>query len=540
MIENKLTISMMVSLSTDLANPISTIFFLKFSKLPENCCNLHLKMIKFYYAIEKRQAFFDINVDGQRIMATSTGLKKNSDLRKEIRRGMDRKIQIFLIFGVLCVCGALVVDILKDMGIMNQSSETDSTICAAVRDIKRKFLVDMDKYCNLVMTLNTILAAAVIFFYSVQDSRKGGIPHRTILAYTLGAFTVPILFVVTLVMLPFCYVAYSLNFNWTVYISLLFTYIIQILIVMCILASTSYQYSVCAITNVEFRQFQALNARSGLPEKDQAKVEQNPFFTWTYLQHHLEQITLSDELVADKMLVTRRILRVPYYEREIRLKEELLESVKKHGQEPQMSLRRLETNNLESIYEFYNGNLLVVFKHIDRPASLEYRNKMYLILYEFLEELTELYETSKDERNMCDTYRNNYLMTVAGIINAVLDSDVEEASTFCKYVFNHIISEDVWNDQITLYIIFQEYLYRINENALRHMDFMGIDGIRGWESNIENKQSLDLYEKFWNAWIRLTTISSYDAYRYFDQVVRALKGEMAGGDPVTYVMRIVK
>ena len=312
-------------------------------------------------------------------------MKKNSDLHKEIRRRMDQRILVFLIVGFRCVTIALLVDILKKLGIItNEPTETFRLVSV----VKQGLMNDMDKYCNLVMTLNTILAAAVIFFYSVQDSRKGGIPHRTILAYTLGAFTVPVLFVTTLLMLPFCYISESLNLNWTVCISLLLTYIIQIMIVVFILTSTSYQYSVYAITNVEIRQYRAMcNQETEMAENtldencSRKKVEQNPFFTWTYLQHHLEQITVSDELVADKLLVARRILRVPYYEKEILLREEVLRSFRMYGQKLQMSADKLENNNIRKIYEFYYGNLLAVFNQIRNPVDSEYRDKVYLILY---------------------------------------------------------------------------------------------------------------------------------------------------------------
>lgn len=463
-------------------------------------------------------------------------MKKNSDLHKEIRRRMDQRILVFLIVGFRCVTIALLVDILKKLGIItNEPTETFRLVSV----VKQGLMNDMDKYCNLVMTLNTILAAAVIFFYSVQDSRKGGIPHRTILAYTLGAFTVPVLFVTTLLMLPFCYISESLNLNWTVCISLLLTYIIQIMIVVFILTSTSYQYSVYAITNVEIRQYRAMcNQETEMAENtldencSRKKVEQNPFFTWTYLQHHLEQITVSDELVADKLLVARRILRVPYYEKEILLREEVLRSFRMYGQKLQMSADKLENNNIRKIYEFYYGNLLAVFNQIRNPVDSEYRDKVYLILYEFMEELTELYE--EKEREEESNSPQNYLMTVAGIINAVLSSGIREAEAFCNYVFNNIISKDVWDKQIGLYIIYRKYLYAKELNLINttKIDLSHIVGIDKWKSNLA--KNIGIYILFWEIWMEFTTVAPENSYNYLYEALKVLGGDRTGTDPITY------
>lgn len=473
-------------------------------------------------------------------------MNNNGDLRKEIRRGINLNVLIFLIVGFSCVIKAFSFDLLKKAGVVtNKSAE----MAAFLGTIKDKLSNNIDQYCNMVMTLDTILAAAVIFFYSIQDSRKGGIPHRTILAYTLGAFTVPVLFVVTLLMLPFCYMAQSFNLNWTVCVSLLFTYIIQMMIVVFILVSTSYQYSVYAITNVEIRQFKAMSdqedvreqdAQEGNQESRQEKVEQNPFFTWTYLQHHLEQITLSDELVADKLLLARRILRVPYYEREILLREEMLRPFRMYEHNLQMSAERLGTVRLKNIYEFYYGNLLAVFNHIKQPKDSEYRDKIYLILYEFLEELTELYEEMKRKNESIDKHRENYLMTISGIINAVLSSNVEESEAFSNYVFNHIVSKDMWDTQIGLYIVYRKYLYAKDNSLSKYTkaNLTQIVDINKWKSNIDENKNI--YIAFWMVWMEFTTISLKDSYNYLYETLKVLQGDRTGTDPITYNMLAIE
>lgn len=487
-------------------------------------------------------------------MAAGEGIGKNSDLRKAVLKGMNKWIKRYLLTGFVCVVATLFVDIFKEVIYAGVFRKEDSSIYIAVRELKQNLLRNFDQYCNLVTTLDTILAAAVIFFYSIQDSRRGGIPHRTILAYTLGSFTIPVLFVVTLIMLPWYYIAHSFGWNRTACVSLLFTYIIQMMIVVFILAATSFQYSVYAITNVEIRQFKALNA---LGEKDRgeegrysgcpgAKVEQNPFFSWTYLQHHMEQVTTSDELAVDKLLIIRRILRVPYYRREIRLRDELLESgfgrkvfgkILPH-EKIEMSAEKLASNDIERLYEFYYGNLMVVFTHLNQPDDAEYRDKMYLVLYEFLEELSGLYDGVLAAGNGAGKGIRNYAMTISGIINAVMASNMEKAEGFCYYVLNNVVNKDIWNIQISLYILFQEYLYRTNTNYAGMGKIEGIRNIRMWKNDLP--QIPGLYGSFWIIWMKYTTVTSDFARRCYFEAVRAFSGKGNTASPVAYSIHMIR
>ena len=77
--------------------------------------------------------------------------------------------------------------------------------------------------------------------------------------------------------------------------------------------------------------------------------------------------------------------------------------------------------------------------------SLEERKTIYIVLYEFMEELTELYEKAckqlRKEKNVLKECRENYIMTICGILNPVMESCVDDAEGFCNYVFNHIVSD---------------------------------------------------------------------------------------------------
>ena len=531
-------------------------------------------------------------------------VRENSDLRKVGQKKFNKWVLIYLIIGFICIVGAFLIDIYSKYmeNITNEYIEQTDSLSDNDSKLKQKFLEDREKHCNLIMTLNTILAAAVIFFYSIQDSRRGGVPNRTILAYTFGSFTIPVLFTVALVIMPFYYVADSFDWSFTVYASLIFTYIIQMMIVIFILTATSYQYSIYAITNVEIRQFQALKEldkkkenrqKDSKREKGQSsafltyfqqkikqfpvwkkreqkkehkqknlekeeevikrEIERNSVFSWTYLQHNLEQVIMSDELVVDKLTIARSILRVPYYQGEIKLrKEPFAKKIRKKlcretilFQKNKISIEKIQDNNLKRLYEFYYGNILAIFKHIDQPQNLEYRNKLYLILYEFLEELTKLYDNEiPGYMKKGKDSEKNYVMTISGIINAVLSSNVEEAEGFCNYVFNNVISKSIWNIQISLYFLFQEYLYRTNRNNSEFKILGNIDSIIGiseWKNNIKKgeKKDSDLHILFWEIWMGNTTILPEVSLCYYNKAMKAFKENGNIDSPISYITKVL-
>lgn len=457
--------------------------------------------------------------------------EKNNILRKAVERKIHTAVLIFLIIGWGIVGVACICDLCKDIYtgqevIKDFITGKNNDLYDNIRELKNKLLNDMDTYRDLVMTLNTILTAVVIFYYSVQESRRGGIPHRTILAYTIGSFTIPVLFVNTLVLLPLCYIAGSFSWNWTACLCISFIYIMQMVIMISILASTSFQFSVYAIRKAETRQFLMLDKiedQNELLKKEgifKAKAECNPTYIWTYMRHHLVDVIVSTELSVDKLLIAEKILRVPYY-------------LKKN----ELSEKKLKCNKIKKLYEFYYENVLRAFKRLDQPKESEFRNEMYLILYDFLEELSNTYKSLIAREGEIEAVKNNYLITVSGITNAVLYSNVDESEAFCNYVLNNIICETAWNQQISLYILFQEYLFRTNETAIRLANINSLENIVRWTNDVAQNQQL--YETFWSVWIEYTTILPNVAWRYFYEAIRALDGKGNITSPVAYATRLL-
>lgn len=329
--------------------------------------------------------------------------------------------------------------------------------------IKYVLLCSQKDLLNVLLTFGTILAAAVIFFYSVQDNKKEGIPNRAIMSYTSGMLAVPSLFMSMVFMIPMNYLASFFDLNYFAWVGMVFTFITQVMILWIVLKATSRSYSIHAICNAEIQQYQKLIEIEKAYESKNMDPEY-PIF-WTYFLQHLEQVLSSDEISTDNLQIAGRLLRVPYYENKISIREDPIVPIlplgrfrkagKKAGSiNPCLSEARLSNNNLKSIYEFYYRSLVAVFRKKCQQEYKEERDKIYLILYDFLEELKELYETrQKDPTVGNEEAFSFYTMTICGILNAVLDSGIPESEGFCDYVFNKIVSKEVRDFQIFLYFL---------------------------------------------------------------------------------------
>ena len=482
----------------------------------------------------------------------------NSAIKFVVQKRMSRKIKWYLIIGLVLWIGCVGMDLWKEPKIEfygwveSVLKERSENLCETVKNAKYLLAGSLQEFSGIVVTLDTILAAAVIFFYSVQDNEKEGIPNRTIMAYSCGSFTVPVLFVITMVLIPVNQCAITLHLTWTSWMGLIISYMMQMVIVILILLSTSYQYSVFIIGNAEIRQFQILNTIEEEKEKQNGRkaeaavqkvhAKQNPFFVWTYLLHHLEQVVLSNELIADKMELTRRLLRVPFYPEEIKLDWKRIfsffgaEEKQKRIDNPELSVAAMKKNSLKGIYQFYYGSLAAILQRMDDGQMEAERNTIYLVLYEFMEELTEVYEKVRGEEGNDGTeYQNYYMMSICGIINAVMDSGVDDAEGFCSYVFNNIVSEHIWNIQFSLYVLFQEYLYRTNKEAIKLEHLENMKGLGEWQ--VSEKEQ-EIYIDFWKVWVEFTTLSEESKYIYFCRAFYTLTGKGYESETVSYVKYI--
>lgn len=397
----------------------------------------------------------------------------------------------------------------------------DTQLCEYIIGVKAGIAANREAYCNLVVTLNTILAASVIFFYSVQDNKKGGIPHRTIISYAIGSLSIPILYILTMILVPMSYFSHALQLPWTIYVCMTWTYIIQMIIVYVILLSTSAQYSIHAITNLEIRQYRVLT----LIEKNgwETIEQRNSDYAWTYLLHHLIEVMKSGELSSDKMALLRRCIWVPYYTKEAPIWSFFIKDVRLKQVE-----KLLCENSLGQIYEFYRSNLLGIFNYLQQAREEENTEKVLLILYEFIGQL--MLKLKFCEEGQVSNSRKAYLMTVISIMIALMESDLEETEQVCIKILNEVMQEEneeckemvhkVRYELLSLYIIALEYINYVESDNVRMNNIDKINGLEDWERPI--KENCEFYKESWDIWMSRTSITRPDYEQYFYKILRSI------------------
>lgn len=434
--------------------------------------------------------------------------KQEQQIRNEILKKGSKLFVCFLIIGLVCILVAIYIDIKN-----KNNCQYDIFWC---------------QFYDTLVSSTTILAAAVIFFYSVQDNTKGGIPNRTILAYSIGSYTIPVFFMMSVFMLPFIYLMNKIDMRHTCDVCIIFAYILHFFILGLILLSNSYRFSEMVICNAEITQY---NLLCEIDKKNlnnlRVNLKSQPSYTWSYMMYHFEQVILSDELIEEKISMIRRLLATPFYKNKTRtyIRMEYVYLDKK-------DILSLEHNNLARIYEYYYANLSAAMNYLATDNNHELRNKVYLVIYEFLSNLKALYQTSIKTKEI----QKNYLMVVTSIMSAVLGYKVVEAEDFCCYIINNCIDDELRYKQITLYFLLQEYLYRTSMNVddtqcIMYLD--KIDGIEKWYVRFEDEL---LCWEFWRIWLRWTSISVYSCERYFYNAIETLKGEKISCGCLVYIL----
>ena len=467
-------------------------------------------------------------------------IKDIKDLNKFTKIKVSRTIGIIIALVIISLVFSAFMDthVNLKMGLYRYIREClekyDAQLCQYIIEVKVGIAANREAYCNLVVTLNTILAASVIFFYSVQDNKKGGIPHRTIISYAIGSLSIPILYILTMILVPMSYFSHALQLPWTIYVCMTWTYIIQMIIVYLILLSTSAQYSIHAITNLEIRQYRVLtliekNGWETIEQKDSS-------YAWTYLLHHLIEVMKSGELSSDKMTLLRRCIWIPYYAKEIPIWGFLMKELRQERAE-----KLLCENSLGQIYEYYRSNLLGIFNYLQQTREEENTEKVLLILYEFIGQLTLKLKSCED--GQISNSRKAYLMTVISIMIALMESDLEETEYVCIKILNEVIREG--NDErkemvhkvrcelLSLYIVALEYIYYVERDNVRMNNIDKINYLEDWEIPI--KENCEFYKDSWDIWMSRTSITRPVYEHYFYKILRSIHDKNGSTAVTAYI-----
>lgn len=386
-------------------------------------------------------------------------------------------------------------------------------------DLMQQINRHMGTICTTVTTFSTIITAAVIFYYSVQDNKKVGIPHRRILIYIFGAFFLPVLFVISLANVLVIDFAWCIGYKYTAYYGIVMEYIIIFHIILAILFSTSFKFSLGAICYAEHKQFTELcrYGKNKLKNVTNQKREN--------ILHHMEQAVISSELISDKMELIERLLKIPF------TGCGLIQAF--HGNPKVLFLE--QNMDVELIYYFYHENIYSSLVYLGKNGNKMERERLYNSIYRFLVILTETfnscYEKADDSRQKF-RQEETYLITISAFINAVQYSKVDEAEDFCINVINGIVNMDYRKEVVLYYVIYQEFLYHVQADAIKLSKIEKIGCMKSsWKQEIDLRRCL----KFWDIWSSAVSLGDRNRVSYLMDAVTTMQNNLGRSVIITYI-----
>lgn len=364
---------------------------------------------------------------------------------------------------------------------------------------------------NIVSVMSTILAASVIFFYSIQDNYKVGIPHRSIMAYTYGEYTILIIFLIVLIIQPVILIFMFMKMKLVSLIMVAITFILQIMLIVCILLTTDFNFYTNAIFNAEIRQFLLLS-ELGRKEDDSKGL------IWPYLLKHMMGLLQGNELSHEKADFFQKLLRVPFYKT-----EQSIFYFKFRKLAPQFVYNEefFDKDKKWELYCFYYNNLLSVFEYLSEDNKSEERNSYYDMLYLFIKDIDTLYSHNIQEEKGT-IFKENHQIIISAIMNACMMSPVREKEEVCIYILKNCLCDyNAKIQQIGLYVLFQEFLYGIspNEVCVKHInsikkyivDWKKLVTQKQDEKEVDFKKTYIEHWRIWNIWVSVSSVISYES-----------------------------
>ncbi len=386
-------------------------------------------------------------------------------------------------------------------------------------------------FYNFVITMGTILTAVVVLYYSVQDSRREGIPRRKITAYRFGSLTIPVMFFTQLFCMFGITIIYALGLmNW-VYTGLLYIFGIQVWIISMIMRASSFNKSCNIIYQTEKRQFHLLFKYNNISDRQ---------YIWSYLIHHMEQVADGEQMLFDRMTMTKKLLSIPYDAKRIH---------KFVYYNPYM-----EDRWQWMAHEYYFCNIVASAAKL----PVETRDAFLNVLLEFLsnksstlskaESLKEKKEASKEPSNKREMNKNvklnkymimetDYFTTVSSVMLSILYSDFEQSERFCIHILNEMSNIGNLRPRILfLYFLVLEFLYRTKLESCHLKDFSDIQNLdEAWNHGMDEAELIKYYLDYWLAWSKVVSIPEVRSRIYYRNAIKTLLGKSKQSVLMSYI-----
>lgn len=367
-------------------------------------------------------------------------------------------------------------------------------------EIRYKLWQASEMVCDVVIAYSTMLAAVVIFYYSVTENKRLGVPYRRLIAYTVGSLTIPVLFVVTLILTVFMVIFHHMTWKHAMYVCAIYILLLQTGMIVEILRSTSYDYGKRVICREE---------RKGYSKK--VKLEENYSMKRVYFTGHLEQAIHSEEIIQDKKELLEEFLRIPFQTKKGKLSLRNFRQKVFAGKE-----------ELEKIYQFYFFNISSAFQNLNgREKEIEW-NELCLSIGGFLKELWECLEevVSSTQSGKAEEVNVVYHMVLSGIMNGMVYSE-EDSVIFCDHIFSEYIPNELSTLQLCLYVLFQEVMHMFDEKPRQRQ--LRIKKLAEWEFIKTDKEIL-ICANFWDIWLGMFNIPLVSKMKHFKTAMQTMIG----------------
>ena len=415
---------------------------------------------------------------------------KDTKLRKFFLENKKWIWLLILTVGIIAIGCALKVDLYPEKG--NGFIDRDWW-----PELRYKLWQASGMVCDVLIAYSTMLAAVVIFFYSVTENKRLGVPYRRLITYTVGSLTIPVLFVVTLFLTVFVVVAHHMPWKHTTYVCAIYILLLQTYMIALILCSTSYAYGKRIICRVEKNNY-----------RKKVSLEINGSISWGYYAGHLEQALHSDEVIEDKKELLQEFLRIPFQKKTGKL------SLKNFRREVFMM------EELEKIYQFYFFNISSAFQNMDGREKQIERNELFLCIGSFLKELSSCLGLERNDKK--DEREAIYHTVLSGIINGMVYSEMEDKGMFCDYIFSECIPDDELSvRQLHLCVLFQEVMNMFDEKPERRP--LRIRKLAEWKT-LKINENILFYANFWDMWVKTFGVSQVKKLRHFEMAMQTMTG----------------
>lgn len=418
-----------------------------------------------------------------------------ADLRKSFIDRKDWNWILFLVLGGIAVVGALLADY-DIIPFMEQKSWGW---------IKGILWESAEFMCNVIVTYGTMLVASVIFFYSVMDNKRLGIPYRRLLDLTIGSHTIPILFIMTLLLTVFMVMARAVSWKYTTYVCMGYILLVQMYVIVHILLSTSYAHCKRIICRYERKRF----------------MKQEKIYNLGEFTGYLERAVHSGEIIQDKAEMLGDFLRIPF---DGAVWKMYGRSIRKGTFDEKREGRR--------IYGFYFVNILSAFRNGGEDITDLELDQLYAVIINFLKKYLDqdgsgmgalkkcLQKKYKEQEYTCMIQYISH-MVISGIMNGLIFGNARGHTELYRSILAKCeFSDEVKRKQIQLRALFQEVLVLTDMKA--ELPGYEREMIEGWKPG--NMEEISFCAEMWDVWTEMFDVSFYHKARYFNAAIRTMVG----------------